>query len=61
MPTPERFAIELGQRVLVTAGAAGIGRAILAAAMSGMYVSASRKSVGTAQESSPIERRPADR
>ena len=35
MPTPERFAIKPGQRVLVTAGAAGIGQAILAAAMSG--------------------------
>jgi NAD(P)-dependent dehydrogenase (short-subunit alcohol dehydrogenase family) len=28
MPTPERFAIKPGQRVLVTAGAAGIGHAI---------------------------------
>jgi NAD(P)-dependent dehydrogenase (short-subunit alcohol dehydrogenase family) len=28
MPTPERFAIKPGQRVLVTAGAAGIGQAI---------------------------------
>lgn len=28
MPTPERFAIKSGQRVLVTAGAAGIGQAI---------------------------------
>ena len=28
MPTPERFAIEPGLRVLVTAGAAGIGQAI---------------------------------
>jgi NAD(P)-dependent dehydrogenase (short-subunit alcohol dehydrogenase family) len=28
MPMPERFAIETGLRVLVTAGAAGIGQAI---------------------------------
>ena len=51
MPTPDRFSTKSGQRVLVTAGSAGIGQAIvLAFAETGVRVHICDTSQGVLDE-----------